>query len=43
MIEKLDCIVCTMNEISVVSGLSVETLERSFADTIKKGLAKGFA
>jgi hypothetical protein len=42
-IFKLASICCTMNEIAAVSGLSVDTLERRFADTIKSGREVGKA
>jgi hypothetical protein len=37
MIERLAAICCTMNEIASVTGLSVDTLERRFAEIIKNG------
>lgn len=40
---KLASIQCTMNEISAVVGCSVDTLERRFADCIKKGRDQGRA
>lgn len=40
-VEKLAAIHCTMEEIASVVGCSVDTLERRFADTIKKGRDKG--
>lgn len=36
-VEKLAAIHCTMEEIASVVGCSVDTLERRFADTIKRG------
>lgn len=41
LVEKLASIHCTMNEIAAAVGCSVDTLERRFADTIKKGRDKG--
>lgn len=40
-VEKLAAIHCTMKEIAAVVGCSVDTLERRFADTVKKGRDKG--
>lgn len=37
MVQKLAQIFCTMEEIAAVVGCSVDTLERRFADIIKKG------
>lgn len=39
-VEKLASILCTMEEIASVVGCSVDTLERRFADTIKRGMDK---
>ena len=39
--EKLSSILCTMEEMASFFGCSVDTLERNFADTIKKGKDKG--
>ncbi len=41
LVEKLASIGCTMKEIASVAGCSVDTLERRFADTIKRGQDKG--
>lgn len=41
VVEKLASIQCTMIEIASVVGCSVDTLERRFADIIKKGQDKG--
>lgn len=43
LIRKLSSIHCTMNEMASVAGCSVDTLERRFADTIKKGKDEGKA
>jgi len=40
-LEKLASILCTMEEMASFFGCSVDTLERNFADTIKKGKDKG--
>lgn len=40
-LEKLSSILCTMEEMASFFGCSVDTLERNFADTIKKGKDKG--
>jgi len=40
-LEKLSSILCTMEEMASFFGCSVDTLERNFADTIKKGKNKG--
>jgi hypothetical protein len=40
-VEELASILCTMEEIGAVVGCSVDTLERRFADTIKKGRERG--
>jgi hypothetical protein len=40
-VEELAAILCTMEEIAAVVGCSVDTLERRFADTIKKGRERG--
>ena len=42
-IFRLAAICCTMNEISSVSGLSVDTLERRYAEIIKRGREIGKA
>lgn len=41
LVLKLASIGCTMNEISAVVEASVDTLERRFAETIKKGRDMG--
>jgi len=41
LIEKLASIHCTMAEIASTVGCSVDTLERRFAETIKRGKDKG--
>lgn len=41
LVEKLAAIHCTMEEISSVCECSVDTLERRFADIIKKAKDKG--
>lgn len=41
VVEKLASIMCTMNEIATFVGCSVDTLERRFADVIKRGQEKG--
>lgn len=41
LVEKLASIQCTMIEMAAIVGCSVDTLERRFADTIKKGQEKG--
>ena len=41
LVEKLASIHCTMEEIGSVVGCSVDTLERRFADIIKRGKDKG--
>lgn len=43
LLEQLAKIQCTMEEIAAVLGCSVDTLERNFADTIKKGKDEGKA
>jgi hypothetical protein len=43
VLHRLAAICCTMNEISAVSGLSVDTLERNYADIIKSGREIGKA
>jgi len=40
-LEKLSSILCTMEEMASFFSCSVDTLERNFADTIKKGKDKG--
>lgn len=40
-VKKLATINCTMEEIALVVGCSVDTLERRFADVIKEGRAHG--
>lgn len=40
-VEKLAAIMCTMEEIGSIVNCSVDTLERRFAETIKKGRDKG--
>lgn len=40
-LEKLASILCTMEEMASFFECSVDTLERNFADTIKKGKDKG--
>lgn len=40
-VEKLAAIHCTMIEIASVVGCSVDTLERRFADVVKRGRDKG--
>lgn len=42
-IQMLASICCTMTEISAVTGLSVDTLERRFAEPIKRGREIGKA
>ena len=41
LVEKLASIHCTMEEIASVVGCSVDTLERRFAEPIKKAKDKG--
>lgn len=41
LLEKLASILCTMEEMATFFGCSVDTLERNFADTIKKGREQG--
>jgi len=41
ILEKLASILCTMEEMASFFGCSVDTLERNFADTIKKGREQG--
>lgn len=41
LVEKLASIHCTMEEIASVCGCSVDTLERRFADVIKRAKNKG--
>lgn len=41
LVRKLATIHCTMNEISAVVGCSVDTLERRYAELIKKGKNEG--
>lgn len=41
LVEKLASIHCTMEEIASVCSCSVDTLERRFAEVIKKARAKG--
>jgi hypothetical protein len=43
MIQRLAAIACTMEEIGAVTGLSVDTLERRYAEPIKKGRELGKA
>ena len=43
LLEQLAKIQCTMEEIAAVLGCSVDTLERNFADVIKKGKDEGKA
>ncbi len=43
LVEKLASIFCTQEEIAYVAGCSVDTLERRFAEVIKKGKEKGKA
>jgi len=43
LLENLASIQCTMNEMASVLGCSVDTLERNYADTIKKGKDHGRA
>lgn len=43
LLEQLAKIQCTMQEIAAVLGCSVDTLERNFADVIKKGKDEGKA
>lgn len=43
LLDKLAAIHCTMEEMAAVFDCSVDTLERRFADVIKKGKAKGRA
>ncbi len=43
LLEQLAKIQCTMEEIAAVLGCSVDTLERNFADVIKKGKDAGKA
>lgn len=40
-IANLAAIMCTMDEIALITGLSVDTLERRFAGVIEKGRAEG--
>lgn len=40
VVEKLASIMCTMNEIATFVDCSVDTLERRFADIIKRGQEK---
>lgn len=40
-VEQLAAIMCTMEEIASVVECSVDTLERRFADVIKRGREKG--
>lgn len=41
LVDKLASIHCTMEEIGSIVGCSVDTLERRFADVIKKAKDKG--
>src|SRR5512137_367607 len=41
LVEALAKIMCTMEEIAAVAGCSVDTLERRYADIIKKGKEQG--
>lgn len=43
VMERLAAICCTMAEIAAVTGLSVDTLERRFAEPIKRGREIGKA
>lgn len=43
LVRSLAKIHCTMNEISSIVGCSVDTLERRFADIIKRGKDEGKA
>jgi hypothetical protein len=41
LVKKLAAIHCTMEEIGLIVGCSVDTLERRFADIIKLGKSEG--
>ncbi len=41
LVRKLARIHCTMDEIAMIVGCSVDTLERRFADTIKAARSRG--
>jgi hypothetical protein len=43
VMERLAAICCTMTEIAAVTGLSVDTLERRYAEPIKRGREVGKA
>lgn len=43
VMERMAAICCTMTEIAAVTGLSVDTLERRYAEPIKRGREVGKA